>query len=165
MKRKYFLRGLGIGIIVTALLLCIAYRKQMTEQNIINQAKSFGMVFPETSETPQAEPTVEPTATAAPTSTAAPTPEKTAAPSPEVAATPSPEVTKKPSKKNVRIKVSSGMDSSSVSKKIEKAGLVKSSKDFDRYLVKKGYADNISVGNYEIPSGASYQEIAKIITK
>ena len=50
MKRKYFLRGLGIGIIVTALLLCISYRKQMTDMAIIEKAKSLGMIFPEKSE-------------------------------------------------------------------------------------------------------------------
>ena len=46
MKSKWFLRGLGVGIIVTALLLCITYRSSSENTNVIKQARELGMVFP-----------------------------------------------------------------------------------------------------------------------
>lgn len=54
MKIKWFLRGLGVGIVLTALLLCMTYRASQKNNNVIKQAKELGMVFPET-ETKDAE--------------------------------------------------------------------------------------------------------------
>lgn len=39
MKIKWFLRGLGVGILVTAILLCSSYRKEKDSGDLINQAK------------------------------------------------------------------------------------------------------------------------------
>ena len=47
MKRKYFLRGMGLGIFVTALLFTIAAlftNSGMSDAQIINEAKKLGMV-------------------------------------------------------------------------------------------------------------------------
>ena len=52
MKKKYFLRGLGAGILITALILSIGYRKQDSGETVVQRAKELGMVFPE--KTPQA---------------------------------------------------------------------------------------------------------------
>ncbi len=46
MKSKWFLRGLGVGIVVTALLLCVTYRSSSENTNVIKQARELGMVFP-----------------------------------------------------------------------------------------------------------------------
>ena len=46
MKLKYFLRGLGVGMVVTALVLCIAYRNSSSGKSVVEQAKELGMVFP-----------------------------------------------------------------------------------------------------------------------
>ena len=35
MKMKYFLRGLGVGVLLATLLLCISYRGQNNENSII----------------------------------------------------------------------------------------------------------------------------------
>ena len=61
MKLKYYLRGLGVGIFVTALIMTIAHhisenKRTMTDSEIISAAKKLGMVmeeetlFPETTE-------------------------------------------------------------------------------------------------------------------
>lgn len=178
MKRKYFLRGLGIGIIVTALLLCISYRKQMTEMAIIEKAKSLGMIFPEKSEeisgsavdvAEKAEPVQTPEPTTEPTEIPTVTPE--AEPTNEPEATKEPVATQKPVKpsktksEQVTIKVVSGMDSSAVAKKLEKAGIIKSASKFDSYLVKNGYANNIVVGTHKFDKDADFKEIAKKLTK
>lgn len=178
MKRKYFLRGLGIGIIVTALLLCISYRKQMADMAIIEKAKSLGMVFPEKAEeitgpaidvAEKAEPVQTPEPTTEPTEIPTVTPE--AEPTNEPEATKEPVATQKPVKpsktksEQVTIKVVSGMDSSAVAKKLEKAGIIKSASKFDSYLVKNGYANNIVVGTHKFDKDADFKEIAKNLTK
>ena len=178
MKRKYFLRGLGIGIIVTALLLCISYRKQMTDMAIIEKAKSLGMIFPEKSEeisgsavdvAENAEPVQTPEPTTRPTESPSVTPQ--AAPTKEPEVTKEPVTTQKPAKSSktkseqVTIKVVSGMDSSAVAKKLEKAGIIKSASKLDSYLVKNGYANRIVVGTHKFVKGTDFKEIAKILTK
>ena len=47
MKMRYFLRGLGVGVLLATLLLCMSYRGQNSENSIIKQAKELGMQFPE----------------------------------------------------------------------------------------------------------------------
>ena len=46
MERKYYLRGLGIGIVVTAIIMGIATsgKREMTDEEIIARAKELGMV-------------------------------------------------------------------------------------------------------------------------
>lgn len=47
MKLKYFLRGLGIGVIVTTIILSIAHASanKMSDADIIERAKELGMVY------------------------------------------------------------------------------------------------------------------------
>ena len=50
MKLKYYLRGLGIGIIVTTVILMISFpgkEEKLTDEEIIARAKQLGMVMPE----------------------------------------------------------------------------------------------------------------------
>ena len=50
MKLKYFLRGLGSGVVVTALILSIAHggdKETMSDQEIIKRAEQLGMVLQE----------------------------------------------------------------------------------------------------------------------
>ena len=52
MKLKYYLRGLGIGIIVTTLILMIAfsqYKNDISDAEIIKRAQALGMVMKEDS--------------------------------------------------------------------------------------------------------------------
>ena len=65
----------------------------------------------------------------------------------------------------VTLLVQSGDSSVAVAKRAEAAGLVESAMDFDRFLCQNGYDKSICVGNYEVPIGASPEEIAKIITR
>lgn len=46
MERKYYLRGLGLGIVVTAVIMGVALsgRRRMTDEQIIARAKELGMV-------------------------------------------------------------------------------------------------------------------------
>jgi hypothetical protein len=54
MKLKYFMRGLGAGILFTTIILMVYYNtssfKQMSEDDIITEAKKLGMVYEDTKE-------------------------------------------------------------------------------------------------------------------
>lgn len=65
----------------------------------------------------------------------------------------------------IRLEIVSGDTSVSVSKRLVELGLVENATEYDQYLCKNGYDKGICTGAYEIPSGATYEEIAKIITK
>ncbi len=91
MKLKYYLRGVGAGILFAAVILTISYRTtsgtQLSDAEIIKRAEELGMVrqsdikmddivAPTTEPTaaPTAEPTAEPTTEPSDTSEATPTP-------------------------------------------------------------------------------------------
>jgi hypothetical protein len=51
-KLKYYLRGLGLGIIITTLILTVSVRVRggiMTDDKVIERAAELGMVIPEES--------------------------------------------------------------------------------------------------------------------
>lgn len=175
MKMKYFLRGFGAGIVAAALILCVYYRQKTPEQtNIVQQAKELGMVFPEGTKAP--EPTLAPEPTATPELTkkteVSVTPQPTEKPK-QTTAPDAADGTKKPEssadagsqKKGTRFTVRDGLLSSSVAREMKDAGIIKSDKALDDYMEKNGYASSIREGTYWIPEGASYEEIAKIITR
>ena len=63
----------------------------------------------------------------------------------------------------VSITVEEGESSNDVADKLEKAGLVKSAKEFVDYLTSKNIADKIWTGTFEIKPGSSNEEIARAI--
>lgn len=99
---------------------------------------------------PKATPIVEGAATAPPTEIT-------------IESTPKP-ANKTSSKAGKDFSIVKGMWSDKVAEALKKEGLVKDAKEFDKFLNEKGYASAIKVGDYKIPNGASYEEIAKIIT-
>lgn len=156
---KFFLRGLGTGMVLTALICCVSYRLNDNHSDIVEQAKALGMVFPEGTAQPQPKLTTQP--------------ETEATKQPEAESTQKTETTKKPQqtpktekeeKKGVKFTVRSGLLSSSVAREMREAGIIKSDTALDDYLEKNGYATSIREGTYYIPKGAGYEEIAKIIT-
>lgn len=55
MKIKYYLRGLGVGIVITTLILLIVFNttgKNISDEEIISRAKELGMVMAEKEEEP-----------------------------------------------------------------------------------------------------------------
>ena len=161
MKLKYYLRGLGIGMAVTALILGISFSgrqgqeaQTLTDEQIRERASELGMVD-------SSELTL-----AALASSAAQTPEAAAEPemTTEPEATEEPELTTAPEQSQTTITIKKGSDSGSVSRMLYEAGLVENAKAFDNYLCNNGYSRSINPGIYEIAPGTSEEEIAKIIT-
>ncbi len=65
---------------------------------------------------------------------------------------------------SIIIGVPKGMSSEQFSEKAEVLGIVSNAEALNRYLVRNGYADLIAIGNFKIKKGASFAEIAKIVT-
>ncbi len=193
MKLKYFLRGLGVGILLTALVLCISYRSNPGEStDVVEQAKKLGMVFPKgTQEPPTVSIPPAETASAAPVPTTVPTisavgsgagvtgeetaqPQQTQQPAqPAAVPTDAPPATtekvadsgKKPKTSGTKFTVRGGLTSATVAREMEEAGIIDSAEAMDEYMEKNGFSRKIRAGEYTIPKGASYAQIARIITK
>ncbi|MCR5213195.1 MAG: hypothetical protein K6E10_02185 [Eubacterium sp.] len=62
------------------------------------------------------------------------------------------------------ITVSNGMNSEQISELLQNEGLVENWVDYNSWLIQNGYDSSLRVGTFEIKSGASQEEIAKILT-
>lgn len=199
MKKKYFVRGLGVGIIFGALIMLAAYmtsgKKSISDEEVIARAKKLGMVKESEyvltgstdsdatnkslDELVQESAEMSATATQATTevtteaTTEATTEQETTQATTEATtekatteATTEKATTEKPKKEDakVTITVSGGMSSETISGLLEDAGLVDSASKFNRFLVEKGYDMKLETGSFEIKTGMSYEEIAKILT-
>lgn len=159
MKLKYYLRGLGIGIIVTTILLMIAFalhKPTMSDADIIARAKQLGMVMPEDEEPLQDTETTESTeVTAVPETEAAQIEEQTT----EAAANTEEPVAAAP----YTLVVNRGDVCRIVCENLQANGVVDDAEAFRKFLGQKGFASSISVGSYSIPYGLDYEEIYQIL--
>ena len=62
------------------------------------------------------------------------------------------------------ITINSGDSSYTVAKKLENAGVVSSASNFDTFLCQNGYDKRLRTGNFSIPTDASDEQIARIVT-
>ena len=171
MKLKYYLRGLGIGILVTAAILTIVYHTKgsMSDSQIKKRAEQLGMVMASTEEdtlfaqTTQADTTIEETGTISveETTTVVETTEAVTEASTEKPT----EAPTEPAVAEAVLTISPGMYSESVSAELVRLGIITNQKEFNSYLVNNGYAECIQTGDFKIKADMSYDEIARIITK
>lgn len=175
MKLKYYLRGLGIGILVTAAILTIVYHTKgsMSDSQIMKRAAQLGMVMASTEEdtlfaqTTQVNTTIEETGTISveETTTVVETTEAvTEAPTEKPTEAPTKAPTE-PAAAEAVLTISPGMYSESVSAELVRLGIITNQKEFNSYLVNNGYAERIQTGDFKIKADMSYDEIARIITK
>lgn len=189
------MRGLGLGIILTTLILSIGgNNKTLSKEEIIARATDYGMVMAEKQKANEVLPSdkVTPELTNVPEATAAPEQdavesvadsEPTNAPEPTAEPTKAadPAVTTEPDKPieqadtsdhpsdngntDISFTIAGGMSSGKVAKLLYELGLVDNPEEFNKYIVKEGKAEVIRVGTYTAPKGASYEDIMEIITK
>ena len=189
MKLKYYLRGLGIGILVTAVIMGVTQgsrKETLSDREIRERAAALGMVEPgnsladlEAAETPAATEIPEaietPAATEIPeaieTPAATETPEAAETPAATEAPAATPEVTARPTQKpaeeeegsSYTFEIQAGDSSYQVAYRLQQAGLVADARDFDNYLCSKGYDRKLKTGSYEIPETATEEEISEIL--
>lgn len=169
MKLKYYLRGLGIGIAVTAVIMGVSGgngHKEMTDAQIIAKAKELGMTdasltlqetaeVSENEETSETETVKEEQQQTETKEDAAETREQTV--SSEVKA--EKEVVNK-----IVVAIYPGEGSYTVSRKLAALGLVESADIFDEFLCQNGYDKRIVTGNHEVQKGMTAEEIARALT-
>jgi len=174
MNIKYYLRGLGVGLVVATVILAIAYRINDSKTNIIEQARELGMVFPseiteasseddtsfdttleESTNDTSLEDTTEDASLEDTTEEDTTTTEET---STEEATTTTVAVV------TGQITITSSMGSESVSQALKNAGIISDWSDFNNYLINNGYAQRIQNGTFTVNSGMSYKEIAELIS-
>jgi len=232
MEKKYYLRGLGLGIVVTAIIMGIALphstkTREMTDDEVIARAKELGMTEdtrllepteeePEEADAAEAQeapvkkdiavkaeaeaqkkdtaaadisvqidtadgteqkPTVDTpapvqTTTSATSSKAEPkrdTNEMTKQDDDANAESAESEEEEEEEERNTKsitksITIASGDGSYTVAKKLEEAGVVSSASAYDTYLCGHGYDKRLRPGTFQIPAGATDEQIAKIVT-
>ena len=176
MKLRYYMRGLGIGIFVTAILMTVTIdgkTEKLTDAEIIQRAEQLGMeqkyestVLADTvSENEvQTEDIVDEEIKPEETESEETEPEVT---EPEIQSeeivTDVPQ-TDEVVTETVQIIVQGGDGSQTVARKLADAGLIADAQAYDKYLCRNGYDKRICTGTHTIPMGASEEEIAKIIT-
>lgn len=188
MKLKYYLKGLGTGILFSSVILSISFavynrqNERKTQDEIIAGALAAGMIWPEettTEKTTPEETTTEKT-TPEETTTEKATPEETTTETTTQEETTTAGETKTPVKKDyeasviykdsekVKIQILKGMNSYDVAIILEKAGILGGYAEreaFNDYIVAQGYGRFVMVGIFEIPVNATYDEIISIVCK
>ena len=186
MKLKYYLRGLGIGIIVTTVILAVSFSKKeikMSDEEIMARAAQLGMVMQETETTEQGDTEQDPDGTDTGAKTEVVTEqtaselleERTAA---EDVAAEAQEDSANTDEETQAQQEAAGAENPSgvyrlviqkgdvcriVCEKLAENGVISDAETFRQYLSQIGYASNMRVGNYDIPYGLSNEEIAKIL--
>ena len=170
MNLKYYLRGLGIGTIVTALILGIALgnpNDQMSNEEIKQRAEELGMVEGTGVLTDGVEEPAEPEPTVRPTEKPA-EPEPTVQPTEEPAEPESSEIQSDnpdATGKIIEIEVNRGDDSYAICERLQQEGLIEDASAFDSYLCENGYHTKIYAGIHKIPAGATKEEIIKLLCR
>ena len=188
MKLKYYLRGLGIGVIVTTIILAIALERKpeaLTDAQIKERAAELGMVeenlikeddnvtasgealAPSTQGAVDVAENDEPTtsSTSSTTKSTTTTTKKTTTTTKKTTATTkAPQTPVREETEDgtyITIEIGATDWSNHVASKLAAAGLVESAADFDQYLIQNGYESIIASGTHKFKVGASYAELAQ----
>lgn len=220
MRLKYFLRGVGIGILVTTIILTATHasERRMSDSEVIDRAIELGMSFSashsgQQSGTEEASPDESSTwqetsgddvtddlqhesetetemGSQSPSETVSEsTSDGEASPGKESEAvtgmttqaiTETTETTTELTTENnnagsaagvmnnevtCTINITKGMSSRTVCDMLKQNGIIEDAADFDRYLIKTGYDDKIRVGEVEVNSGMTYEELTASLYK
>ena len=187
MKLKYYLRGLGIGIMVTTVIMSfIRQPEELTDTQIKARARELGMVEGNVLADLKKEEEVSFEKNAGEGQIAQEKNEKTEnddnviQPNEEMSDESNSEAMKNDKdasdeiNSNIKeidevvenyiiISIDGGNGSETVSRKLYNAGLVDSAVEYNQFLIANDYATRLRPGNHEIPIGATYDEMAKIL--
>ncbi len=170
MKIQYYLRGLGIGIIVTALVMGITKdrKEPLTEAEIRAMALEIGMVDSNSLKLTDTQASGEPDSFSGTPEPGEPSGDER----PEEGEDgEEPEEPEEPSgdegqpDEGITVEIEPGAGSRAICRMLEEAGLIEDADSFDRYLIDNGYSKRIRMGTYVIIPGTDPEEIARIITR
>ena len=163
MKLKYYMRGIGIGVLVTTIILVIAFSftgNNMSDEEIIDKAKKLGMV--ESSKTMTSNSTNSTNAT---NSTNNVTEGNQTIPG---ATNPMPDNSTASNTANVNndsveFTVSENDVSRTVIERLAQQGLISDAAAFNKYLNDKGLDNKLQNGTFKIKKGISGEELANLL--
>ena len=192
MKLRMYLRGLGLGMIVAALVLTFGVKTEnrtMTDAEVRARAKELGMVDEATTlknanvpegktedvapeeEEKKEEVVKEEEAKETVNEKVAEETQKDEVKQPAEEKKAEEDIKAAEDKKKAEeekkpytLTIQSGYSSDRVANVLADAGVISSASAFDTYLCSNGYDHRISTGTYAIPAGADFQTIAKMIT-
>ncbi len=185
MKLKYYLRGVGTGILFATIVLLISYTYKMSDSQIKKRALELGMVYQteeesssnvadnssnneETSDnTSTDEPSSEEPSSDEPSSDE-PSSEEPSSEEPSSEEPSTEEPTTKPSGgdgtvKTCTVTVNNRTGSDDVARQLANAGLIDSADDFNDYLINNGYAYRIQNGTFTFTSDMTYEQMAQYL--
>lgn len=192
MKFKYFLRGLGLGILFSSIIFLAAYQgnspKKLTDAEVIKRAKELGMVEEDTplkgllsseekaSEKDKEKSTAnekdvkqdasvqENTEQDTVSTTEAKSSEESSQKESDSAQASTENKDTDQNKEKVTLTIEGGASSYPVCQRLQELGMIDSAEEFDSYLVEQGYASRIRVGTHTLKKGMSFYEIAEAIS-
>lgn len=191
MKKKYYLRGLGVGVLITAVIFSIAlffYQPAMSEDEIRTEAAKLGMVDPNSTDSTIADSknsdssdssddssqtdgsedsTTVTTKTGDDVSDDNVNPQgKTTSDSSSSTDARTTEASSSSSDGShmVTVTISGGQSSNVVGNTLYQAGVVDDAAKFNEYLEQNGYDNSIQPGSYQLAKGSTYEQVAHAIT-
>ncbi len=188
MKFKYMLRGLGLGILITAVVMG-AYTRSAVADARVSVLKEYGLgeetteeqstdvaTAPEPTEPPanrdeEKEAEIQSVLDAAKDaeqtdSSSSALPESEEQPTDTTTGVSDQTTTVIPTRESdaVQIDITKGDDSGTVSRKLFNAGVIENASEYDAFLMQHGYDKKLNIGKITINAGASWQEIAEKLT-
>ncbi len=177
MKLKYYLRGLGTGIFVTALIMTIAFSVSNTKSRAESELAK-NTVKPSTEETSEettGEPATKKETTTKETTVKESTTKETTSAETTTTEKATKETTTEETEKiqvttidgqepSVVLDIYSGMSSNKVAARLQELGVIDDKNEFNDYIYQKHMEEKIKVGQFTINYGASYEEILDAIT-
>lgn len=184
MKLKYYLRGLGIGIVVTAFISSIANgigNKTLATEEIILKAKELGMVTQEEfnevnsnlSDAKISITDLQNQLEEAKASKEEPESKEDTTNDVETETTETDNVSTKETyvegstseSTTVKFSVTPGMSAQAIANLLEEKGVISDANEFHKYIVDTGNVNNLQFGEYEVNSSDSYDTIIRKLTR
>lgn len=156
MRFKYYLRGAGIGVILTTLIFTIAfavYKPTLSDDEIMQKAEALGMEMP-----------ADDSDSADKKDTKTAKDQKYDADASD-SNTDDATTSEDGGQKNViEFTIASGDTSATIAQHLQEVGLVDNAKSFDLYLSDQDLDNQLLPGTYQIPEGATFLEIGELLT-
>lgn len=180
MRFKYYLKGLGMGIIFTTLIMTVSsviHNNNLSDEEVIERAMELGMVMPDSEKESEnglfgnkddSESEGDSETESDPKTESEIPSETESEPATKDSETQEPESQTPPTQVEITqyvLHVTWGDTPKMIAKELEENGIIEEWSAFRDYLSDNGYAGKIRSGSYTITAGMSFEEIAKIITK
>ena len=168
MKLKYYMRGIGIGVVVTTIILVIAFSfagNDISDKEVIDRAKKLGMVEGSntlTNSTATNNTNSSKNATNDTSAVGNQTIPGATNPMPDNNTTQGAAVNITPTE-SVEFTISEGDVSRTVIERLVAMGLVSDYDSFNNYLNEKGLDHNLQNGTFKIKRGISQEDLANLL--